>query len=349
VIDIKNYTKLPAIGFEQVFYQGNKYYCLIVKSTYEWDDEGKLSLTEDQPDLVVQDEYETEPQESSLRYVTDLVPFKPATDVLITGTARALNDKPVKEWVAGIVVASIKKGVRLVGPRHWQHKTLIGWTLSEPEPCSSVQLCWENAWGGKLADPKSEKDIFWKNPLGKGFHRKVALDKDKIYSAPQIEDYAYPITDIDSVQVPVGFGPLDNFFQDRSSIAGTFDENWQKKTAPSLPQDMDMEFYNVAPRDQIVKGYLSGGETVRLTGLTPMSPFEFTLPRHNMCAVVYYEPNGSDTLNMNLDTVAIDLDEQTVTMRWCSLVPFSDNPRAILITKLDAATQAANDISGVSA
>jgi hypothetical protein len=349
VIDIQNYTKLPAIGFEQVFYQGNKYHCLVVKATYQWDDEGSLSLAEDQPDLVVQDEYETEPLESSLRYVTDLVPFKPATDVVITGTAKAPHEKPVKEWVAGIVVGTIKKGVRLVGPRHWQHKTLTGWKLSEPEPCSSVHLCWENTWGGKLADPKSEKDIFWKNPLGKGFHAKAALDKDKIYAAPQIEDFVHPITDIHSEQQPVGFGPMDNFFHDRSSLAGTFDENWQEKIAPSLPQDMDMAFYNVAPRDQIVKDYLLGGESVRLTGLTPQSPFEFTLPRHNMCAVVYYEPNGSDTLNMNLDTVAIDLDEQVVTMRWCCLVPFADNPRAILITKLDAAVQTDTETVGASA
>jgi hypothetical protein len=349
VIDIQNYTKLPAIVFEQVFYQGNKYHCLVVKATYQWDDEGKLSLAEDQPDLVVQDEYETEPLESSLRYVTDLVPFKPATDVLITGTAKAPNEKPVKEWVAGIVVGGIKKGVRLVGPRHWQHKTLTGWKLSEPELCNSVHLCWENTWGGKLADPKSEKDIFWRNPLGKGFHGKAALDKDKTYAAPQIEDFVHPITDINSEQQPVGFGPMDNFFHDRSRLAGTFDENWQKKIAPSLPQDMDMAFYNVAPRDQIVKDYLSGGENVRLTGLTPHSPFEFTLPRHNMCAVVCYEPNGSDTLNMNLDTVAIDLDERVVTMRWCCLVPFADNPRAILITKLDAAVQADTETVGASA
>jgi hypothetical protein len=334
VIDIQNYTKLPAIGFEQVFYQGNKYYCLVVKATYRWDDEGKLSIAEDQPDLVVQDEYETEPLESSLRYVTDLVPFKPATDVLITGTARSPNEKPVKEWVAGIVLGTIKKGVRLVGPRHWQYKTLTGWRLSEPEPCSSVHLCWENAWGGQLADPKSEKDIFWKNPLGKGFHRKTALDKSKIYAAPQIEDYAHPITDIDSEQVPVGFGPLDNFFQDRSSIAGTFDDNWQKKIAPSLPQDMDMAFYNVAPRDQIVKDYLSGGETVRLTGLTPQSPIEFTLPRHNMCAVVHYEKNPSDTFKMKLDTVGIDLDDQSITLRWCHLVPFSEDPKTVWMLDL---------------
>ena len=114
--DIQNMTKLPGIGFEQMFFAGNKYHCLVVKATYHWDDEGKLSLAENQPELAAQDEYELEPLTSSLRYVTDLVPFKPATDVLITGTARSPNDKAVSEWVAGIVVGSIKKGARLVGP-----------------------------------------------------------------------------------------------------------------------------------------------------------------------------------------------------------------------------------------
>ena len=341
--DIQNMTKLPAIGFEQMFFAGNKYHCLVVKATYHWDDDGKLSLAETQPELVAQDEYEVEPLTSSLRYVTDLVPFKPATDVLITGTARSPNDKAVSQWVAGVVVGSVKKGVRLVGPRSWQHKTLLGWKLSEPEHCNSVQLTWENTWGGQQAEPKNEKDIFWKNPLGKGFNYKNALDKDKTYPAPQIEDYARPIVEMAREYPPVGFGPLDVFFHDRSMLAGTFDDNWQKKIAPSLPQDTDMGFYNAAPRDQIIDGYLEGGETIRLTGLTSASPFEFVLPRHNMCAVVYYGPEGSDTVNMNLDTVAIDLDDQSVTMRWCCLVPFADNPRLILMTKLDRVAMPADE------
>lgn len=347
--DIYNYTKLPAIGFEQIFYEGNKYHCLIVKCTYQWDDEGKLSHAETQPDLVIQDEYDAEPQESSLRYVTDLVPYKPATDVLITGTAVPPLGKAVTEWVAGIVVGSIKKGVRLVGPRQWQHRAVLGWKLSDPLPCDGVALTWENTWGGQLADAKSEKDVYWRNPLGKGFHGRAPLDKDKIYSAPQIEDYFHPITDIHAEYAPMGFAPLDIFYHDRSAVAGTFDEKWQKNTAPSLPLDMDMAFYNVAPRDQIVKDYLKGGETVRLTGLTENSPFEFTLPRHNMCAVVYYEPQGSETFHMNLDTVAIDLDEKTVTMRWGYLVPFADKPRSILLTKIDATADSRSKTAEVEA
>ena len=160
VTDIQNMTKLPAIGIEQMFFAGNKYHCLVVKATYNWDDEGKLSLAENQPELAAQDEYELEPLTSSLRYVTDLVPFKQGTDVLVTGTARSPNDQAVCEWVAGVVVGSVKKGVRLVGPRSWQHKTLSGWKLSEPEACNSVQLTWENTWGGQQAEPKMKRIFF---------------------------------------------------------------------------------------------------------------------------------------------------------------------------------------------
>src|SRR5439155_1509221 len=61
---------------------------------------------------------------SSTRFESDLVPFKPCTDVVLVGRAYAPEGKPVTEMVAGLRVGQLRCGVAVIGDRKWQTQLL---------------------------------------------------------------------------------------------------------------------------------------------------------------------------------------------------------------------------------
>jgi hypothetical protein len=76
-----------------------------------------------------------------------------------------------------------------------------------------------------------------------------------------------------------GFGPIARDWSPRVELAGTYDEKWERERLPLLPFDFDEHFYQCAPEDQQVPGYLGGGEPVALYNLSAGGLLRFTLPR----------------------------------------------------------------------
>ena len=77
--------------------------------------------------------------------------------------------------------------------------------------------------------------------------------------------------------MPIGFGPIAQHWQARVSLAGTYDEAWEKSRRPLPPADFSPAFFNVAPADQQLDGYVPG-EEVRLVNMTTASQDRFRLP-----------------------------------------------------------------------
>src|SRR5262249_6220502 len=63
------------------------------------------------------------------------------------------------------------------------------------------------------------------------------------------------------------------------TYAGTYDEKWLKERLPLWAEDMDDRYFQCAPEDQQVPGFLRGGERVELVNLTPDGRLSFELPR----------------------------------------------------------------------
>lgn len=316
-----NNTPFPGAVFEQRFYNGVPYDCMVLKATFALKPGAILKPLAEQPDLELNDLWAGEELRSELLYPSDLIPYKPATDVMVVGTARPEGGQACPQWLAQLYIEhKLNKIVRLLGPREWQHQGRQGWQLSPPTATDAVPLRWQRAWGGMLGDGDEPDSLWPANPLGMGFLGPQAPDPERRYPAPQLELPDQPLTAIDQPIAAAGFMPVPGCFAERLALAGTYDEQWEKNVAPNIPFDMDLGYWNCAPRDQIIDPYLNGDETLWLVGLLPTGRVSFRLPGYDLKAILTHENDDKEMVPLRLDTVLIDLDRMRVTLRWGRLI-----------------------------
>ena len=319
---VTNVTPFQAFAVEHRFYNGHRYDCLFVKATFRLTHDLRLLPLLNQPMFVINDMHEGDDDTTALLQPSDIIPFKPATDVIVTGHARPANNQPVSRWLARIEVANVNKTVLLTGPRLWHHRILNGWTLPEPEPATSVRLSYSLAWGGASAIAREKpSDIHWPNPFGRGYFGQDKPETSVNYPAAQILPASNPTLRWAEPVESVGLSPVDGQQQARLQFAGTYDERWRTKVAPNIPLDMRLDFWNVVPQDQVANPYLRGGETVQTVGLFPTEDGElsFVLPRYNVFAVPIKGETKLEGQSLPIDTVSINLDKREVTLRWGTL------------------------------
>ncbi|MFC4161936.1 DUF2169 family type VI secretion system accessory protein [Chitinimonas lacunae] len=321
---IVGYSRLPLLAYEHHYRPDEPSHCLVIKAVYQWDDEGHLTLLPRQPDWVLQDQFEGEPYRSSLRVQSDLTPRKPATDVTVVGKARPRDDKPVPAWLAALEVGPIKKVLRLTGPRAWRWRLTGGWKLDAPEPTEAVPLCFELAYGG-LVETATGRQVFEANPLGRGFWGEAEPPRDQAHPAAQIESPDNPIQSISKIARSVSCSPLADFFSDRCQFAGTPTDD------PTPPDDFQLDFWQSAPLDQRAVPYLQGGEVLRLIGFTPNGEVRLKLPQYRMRAILKWTDTLRETQLLDLDTVQVDLDARTLSLRWYTAIPFDEQLEEIAV------------------
>ncbi|HWU51938.1 MAG TPA: DUF2169 domain-containing protein [Tahibacter sp.] len=317
----------PTQGFEHRFYHGNRYHCVSAKVTLDWDEHGKLSAPRRQRDWVRNDAWYGEPDRSTLLVPSELNPYKPTTDVLVSGTVQPPEGRPAREWVGALCIAEQIKRLRFFGTRQWQHSALRGWHLSEAVPVAGVALLLENAYGGTIGAPREhyeEGDYFAPNPFGCGYVGRSRPDTSQPVRAAQIEAWDGPITQF-GADVAVGaLGPVPGFFPSRARYMGTLDAQWQAHVKPNIPLDMDMRYWNTALPDQQAKEYLRPGDAITLVGLLPGEPLRLKIPPIDPALLCEYGDDQRRALAMNLDTVAIDLDQRCMSLRYHQILPFDE-------------------------
>src|SRR5690606_10875305 len=94
---------------------------------------------------------------------------------------------------------------------------------------------------------------------------------------------------------PAGFMPLDMMWPQRLPKAGTYDERWVREIAPGLAEDIDWEFFNVAPADQWLDGYFAGGERYRIVNMHPEhAELSGALPRYRVRCFIERKKRDND-------------------------------------------------------
>jgi hypothetical protein len=180
----------------------------------EGDDETAGAAT-----LTMTDEYYGEPGKSSIKYESDLAPYKPRCDVVLKGHSYAPKGKPTKDWIARARLiarpagskeeerepqVAMDKSLKIMGSRKFE-RSIIGWSICAPEPTDKKPLLWEYAFGGASAtrNPDADKqfekpylinEVCYTNPLGGGWVdqqwfeilKKADIDLPKELSAPSI-------------------------------------------------------------------------------------------------------------------------------------------------------------------
>ncbi len=218
----------------------------------------------------------TDAKPPAVRFESDLVPFKPCTDVVLVGKAYAPDGKPVTEMVAGLRVGQLRYGVAVIGDRTWQTQLLEKPTISYTRPFLTMDLVYERAYGG-FDKPAG---LYCKeNHVGTGYIGKRSGERVEGLRLPNLEDPRNLISAWNSRPRPAGLGFYGRSWAPRLAYAGTYDEKYMKERHPLLPADFSYRFFNGAHPDLQVGGYLRGDEEVDLLNVcAEASRVHFRLP-----------------------------------------------------------------------
>ena len=307
----------------------------VIKATFDFSN--GLRLVDEQPDLVLADEYHGEPGASSLSWAAELMPLKPATDVLLFGCAHAPGGQPVPMSDLTLRVAGRSKTARVFGDRIWSNG-FFGTSLSDPQPFIKIPLTYENAYGGCDESPKDGPESHPVNPVGKGYCHPKSRKTVEGMLAPNIEDPQNIIGRPQNNPAPVGFGPIAAGWKPRVDYAGTYDQDWLDNHAPYLPKDFDPRFFNLAPTDQVFSPYLKGGESVEILGAHETGRIGFALPSIEFSVELQFG-SRTEKIPMCIDTVCIDTDSGHLTMLWRGEIMCDKKMLDMEVARINYATQ----------
>lgn len=320
----RNFTPFPPLQFESRDEQKRDFGVVVLRGTFEIIPNASLRLVQEQAPLVMADEYHGEPGKSSLSFESSLAPFKSKTDLLVTADAYAPGGS-AHQWTVGVQVGNSNKEFLVTGARQWV-RGMMGWTLTDPQPASTVPIRYELAYGGTY-EKDGELVIHEENPVGLGF---VDPDTEGPVKAPQI----LPVGIEPQFGKPVrveGLGPIPPGWLPRRDKAGTFNVIWEKTRWPDLPEDFSFDFYNTASAGLTLPGFCKGDETVKLTNLTPRGELSFQLPSFQLASLFRFEDGRIIPGPINLDTIHVDVPENRAYLTWRGVVPVQPPLRALEI------------------
>ncbi|MDQ1832571.1 DUF2169 family type VI secretion system accessory protein [Massilia scottii] len=364
---IHNHTGVPHFWFQQSGPDGERLDVLVVRATFDFAAHGeRITLAAQQRSIVAGDVYagpvSTDPLRAVIEEDGDLVPYKPGTDILVSGRALAPGGLAHTQWVAGLRVGGLKKLLRLHGPRQFR-KRLFGWRVGPALPVASVCLDYRLAYGGCIdvaaeftGDGEVDTIRHRANPAGIGWLPSPAdykhlgragrafvarwVAEQKMLDAPQIEAALDPVTHPFQRLPPEGFGPIARWCTPRVGYQGDYDAHWRSTRYPLLPDNFDARYFQNAPADMVITPHLRGDETVTMTGL---------LPEKTDMALSGWLPivaarlaSGGDVISVPLlDTLRFDLDRRQVSIVWRTHFDYDDPvvDIAIAVTTSGTATK----------
>jgi hypothetical protein len=285
-------------------------------------------------------------------------PFKPLTDVLLSGAAHSTRG-PVTELETGVEVGAAKKRVRVIGQRSIELGAGGQLSFTSPSRFSAMPLVWDHAYGGR--DLHAEKRLtpkrgfgalrdgpgavsYPRNGSGRGYF--LDMDRDRLHGAPlpNLEDPTDPITPdrilskstIDWADRPVAacYEAIDVFTFPRAAffIRPVFEAPakpiHELASGAVLAEDLTRPFdehgprqprvYNRAPAGLAVCR-LTGRERVKLTNLhRERAHLEFELPDDTPKFTLDLPGVGERRLEPTLSTVSIEPDSDRVVLTWAA-------------------------------
>jgi len=344
---------LPSRGPE-----GKTVLTIVVKGTFDIRPGEPAGIASEQTPVFFGDEFYDEQGEGSVKFESDVAPFKPRADIALVGKAYAPRGRAVQALDVSLHVGRVGKTIRVIGDRHWVCSSrLLPEHPSKPQSFTSMDLVYERAFGGI----DMEGGGFCKeNLVGRGFFAKKSKKTLDGAPLPNLEDPANLVKSWKDHPKPVGFGFYGKAWMPRAGYLGAYNEKWRKERSPEPPDDFRLDYYNGAHPDLQVDGYLKGDEEVELVNLAPDGKTRFQLPGIKLsCAVTksfeliaasgasaegedkdvedldkkYVEgafdrdespvPVAED-VNLNLDTLCLIPDEKRLYLVWRGQCPIMD-------------------------
>ena len=321
---IKNARLFPtALAFGKTA-EGASFLSVIIKGTFTIPTGGGVArpAAEQLPIFTADEPYDPEQPGGVLKFESDLVPFKPRTDVVLVGHAYAPHGRAAKVVDVEIEVGAIRKKLRVFGDRAWsfpsEQQDAIPYIVG-PADFVKMPLTYDRAFGGidKAAGiVGNRKPWCERNYLGKGFCGARTVASINGTPLPNIEDPDDLIRTWDSNPRPAGCGFFPRNSRPRVEWYGTYDERWKAERKPELPLDFRFDAYNGADLTMQGAPFLVGNERVRLTNVaTSGMQLDFSLPRI-VPQVTAAQHNASREAAANLDTLVISPDLGAFCVVW---------------------------------
>ncbi len=182
-----------------------------------------------------------------------------------------------------------------------------------------MELRYDNSFGG---------EGFKKNPVGKGLTKVEIKTGDNLVALPNILHFGEKITSQSTKLEPAGFGPYNLMWPQRYSKIGTYKGNYLKERWPWFAKDFDWGFFNSAPYDMQVSGYLKGNENLYFENLHPVhSNYHSKLPGirircfkdenvEKKSVTSHEKVKKFEEIKMNLDTLWVDMENEKLILVW---------------------------------
>ena len=143
---------------------------VLFKRTYDFFPDRQCERAEKDAPLFSGDVYHDDPANSSVKYESDFVPYKTATDIVLTGVAHAPGAKPAEQFETRLTVGNHCKTVLVVGDRFCRYESDTKRTFTDPVPVENVEMVYERAFGGiDILSDERVRFPYPRNPLGTGF------------------------------------------------------------------------------------------------------------------------------------------------------------------------------------
>lgn len=287
---------------------------IMVKATFSIG--AKVAVAAAQSPLVMADVYWDEPGRSSIRYAAEYHLMKPSSDIVMAGSACAPDKRPVQSLDVTLSAGNCRKTIRVFGERRWI-TGMVGLDISKPVPFESMPLVYERAFGGDDRQADDSRPVLYepRNPVGIGYLGKRRPGALKGTPLPNLEDPAHLIRDPGDRPPPAGFSFIAPSWHPRSRYAGTYDEHWNRKRAPYLPDDFDPRFFNAASPGLTYETFLQGGEPVMISNMSPDGPLQFVLPRVDLAMDIRLSGKRHNA-QPNLETLFLEPEEKRMSLLW---------------------------------
>ena len=124
-MDIVNETPFAVATMLWEDLQGQSKLSVLTKGTFEIQTNAVALPAPAQLPIFTADEYYGENPTASVRFESDMVPFKPRADVVLIGRAQAANGRPVTRLDVTLRVGRLEKKIRVFGDRQWWFPTRL--------------------------------------------------------------------------------------------------------------------------------------------------------------------------------------------------------------------------------
>ncbi|MBN1843961.1 MAG: DUF2169 domain-containing protein [Deltaproteobacteria bacterium] len=350
-MEISNNTPFEVIALPLEGPEARPVLMVVVKGTFDIQAGAPATVASEQIPVAYCDEFHDVMGTGSVKFESDIAPFKPRADIALVGKAYAPGGQPAQVVHVMLRVGHVKKTIRVFGDRHWRCAgRLLPEHPSDPKPFVTMDLVYERAFGGIDMEGGG---YCAQNLVGRGFVSKKSKKVLDGAPLPNLEDPDNLIKSWKDRPKPVGFGFYGKAWMPRLGYLEAYNNQQKQKSASASPGDFSFNHHNGAHPDLQLDGYLKGDEEVELVNLTPEGKTRFQLPGIKLSCTVtkslglttdlgatygederlegtevkrefenpHQPPSATEKVELNLDTLCLIPDEQRLYLVWRGLCP----------------------------